>query len=360
MPETQTSAYPEILPVIEQYLKTAKESGQPMRIHFWDMDHYSAEPAKVIADPGLNALAKKFGSPLYILENVNSDLANIDVNNYINGNTYHIKDLNRHNPRNKAILDIYEQARQDKANNSETKTQVYYPEARKEDIIEAISYLPANQKLIMEKFIDYANQEISTRMSNRTYTNSQKEMMDDIPEAARAKLSPTENAILDDAFNTMRERGLDALGNEKIAQNTNRVFDPKRDVQIMMYGALHYERESDLNEAMPGLSIGLLAAKDIKENAERYINKKGSTDFPNYVYYTDEHRLVKMDNDAAKAEFLGMDDKQFQAWKLSHEIKPPEIKLPSREAAQPISGFSPGNYNFAQVTPTNITATRII
>ena len=37
-----------------------------------------------------------------------------------------------------------------------------------------------------------------------------------------------------------------------------------------------------------------------------------------------------MDNDAAKAEFLGMDLKQFRAWELSTQI-PEQIKLPSMD-----------------------------
>lgn len=335
-------AFLEILPVIEDYLKTAKAAGKPMRVHLWDMDHFSSEPAKIIADPGLNALAKKFGSPLYILEDLNSADYNAVLPIYINGDTARVRDIMSRDPRNKAVLEIFEYARTDNADNTQNKTRIYYPDRRLEDLSKILSNLPIDQQNIIKKYDSLAKQEIDTRMSNGSFTGSQQENMIDIPEAIKAKLTPEEIKLFDEAMTSMINQLNDPKGNKGIAERTNKIFDPKHDVQITMYGALHYEEKSDLNESMPGLSIGLLNSKNIKENAETYITAKGasSKDFPDYVYYMDQRRLVKLDTDAAKAEFLGMDLKQFKAWELSTQI-PDQIKLPVKNspiasAAQPI------------------------
>ncbi len=68
MHEEEKAKFPEILPVIEEYLKKQQANGEPMRIHFWDTNHFTDEPHQVFADKSLHDLVKKYGAPLYVVE----------------------------------------------------------------------------------------------------------------------------------------------------------------------------------------------------------------------------------------------------------------------------------------------------
>mgnify|MGYP006955968039 CR=1 FL=1 len=125
---------------------------------------------------------------------------------------------------------------------------------------------------------------------------------------------------------------------EKIAANVAKVFKPDRDVQITVYGAAHFSKKLDLNERMEGLNIAIADSKNLKDIRKAYLDTQCNiinNELPEYVYYVDKHKLVKMDNDVAKAEFLGLDEKQFKEWairqnpngliKNSNQVKPPQL-----------------------------------
>lgn len=106
-------------------------------------------------------------------------------------------------------------------------------------------------------------------------------------------------------------------------------------MQITIYGAAHFDKKQDLNERMLGLTIAVVDDKrEWAKNA--MLNNNGKhihNQFPDYAYYPSEDRFVKLDNDAAKAEFLGIDEKQFKAWELSIKVRS-ENELPKLQGGQ--------------------------
>ncbi len=110
---------------------------------------------------------------------------------------------------------------------------------------------------------------------------------------------------------------------KKITDNINTVFNPQKNIQLTMYGAAHFTKENDLNERMDGLSIAI--ANSEKNMPVQLIFTSTETrnthyQFPDYVYYANEKRLVKMDNEAAKADFLGLTEEQFNAYKVARHM----------------------------------------
>ena len=77
--------FPEILPVIEQYLENCKKTGKPMRVNLWDASHFTNEPLQVLSDPALRDLAKKYGSSLYVAEVSSGEKMTKLVKDYVAG-----------------------------------------------------------------------------------------------------------------------------------------------------------------------------------------------------------------------------------------------------------------------------------
>lgn len=72
-----------------------------------------------------------------------------------------------------------------------------------------------------------------------------------------------------------------------------------------LYGTGHFLRENDLDENLNAVNIALVEKPGnfmIKMLME---SDKQLTDFPDYVFYTSENRVVKLDTPEARAEYLG-------------------------------------------------------
>jgi hypothetical protein len=108
-------------------------------------------------------------------------------------------------------------------------------------------------------------------------------------------------------------------------------------VVISIYGAAHYNKPNDLNEKLPGVSVAI--QKGPGEMRGEYLGGSSADDVPEYAYYIDSKRLVKIDNDAARAEFMGLSSQEFTTY-VKHGL-PKLGRMEAKEAQAPATGFSP-------------------
>ncbi len=91
----------------------------------------------------------------------------------------------------------------------------------------------------------------------------------------------------------------------KIAQAANAEFTRLEQqygscVSVSIYGFDHYSSRTSLAFSSPGVSVAVL-----KHPGEELGFGGGGGILPNYVYYEDTRRMVKLDSDKARAEFIG-------------------------------------------------------
>ena len=142
--------FPEILPVIEQYLKDCKKEGKPMRIHFWDTNHQLDAAKQITADSSLHNLAKKYGSPLYVIEIVGGDDFTKLVPGYLAGDKHAtkriIEDYNFKSNKGKSVLKIVDYAKND------PNTRVLFPDHREAEVKAFVNSMPADEQVLYKKF----------------------------------------------------------------------------------------------------------------------------------------------------------------------------------------------------------------
>ena len=339
----QQPQFPEILPIIEKYLEDCKATGKPMRIHLLDTNHNINEPSQVLADKSLYELTKKYGSPFYVIEAVTATDLTKTVQNYVAGDKTAQKTIDEFyqykTPKEQNILKIIQYAKQN------SQTHIIFPDQREAEGLAMIKTLPPNEQAVYQKFQDKLKTEGDKALKSGNSDNLQKTMMTEVIPKVMASFSYEEKLLLiksaqklkaitigNDQFDT-------SIIDEKISNIVEQAFNkytPSQhinDVQITFYGALHFTKDYDLDERMQGLSIAIADRSKLDQIRQSFLSEKTMdihNDFPEYVYYPKEHRIIKLDNDVAKAEFLGIEVEQFKALELSKNLNG-IIKLPNYE-----------------------------
>lgn len=334
--------FPEILPLVEEYLKDCKETGKPMRINLWDTNHMSNEPSQVLADENLHRLAQKYGSPFYVIEAVPAKPANQMVEKYLYGTKEQSAEIQKRldsykttGTKEATIKQILGYAKNDLENGVKNSTHLIFPDPRGEDSSEILKTLSPEEQAVAKKYQTLLMEEVKKNLV-KDGENSQNQIINVIAPKVYTALTKEEKT----AFASMQKKlqpvvmGNDNLDTSEIDKKiTINIESAKKgnDVQIILYGAAHFSKKMDLDEWMQGLSIAI--ADSTKNDVVKNLFKdtefsKVHHDLPEYVYYTDKHKLVKMDSDAAKAEFLGITPEQLKIWKLVNEVRDELPKFP--------------------------------
>lgn len=330
MHETEKPQFPEILPVIKEYLEKQKAAGEPMRIHLWDTNHSIDLPKRVVSDESLHKLIKEYGSPLYIIEDFAAKAAQKKADTFVQENhskpSYILQRENgfANNMGYNDIIQIYKHVADDYRSDNKNKTRVIFPDPRQEIIHKEFT---EEELRLMRKYNNVGNSYSQINSTENPIIRTAKKIVHNIKYKIVDSISLQEALSvrrLSDKYHgiTMGGENLDqTLIDKEIERRVNTIFDPKRDVQVTFYGLLHFTKENDLSEGMLGLSIAVVDSNDMKEVRGIYKNfSKTHHQFPDYAYYADQNRMVKMDNDKAKAEFLGISEKEFKVWEIRRKL----------------------------------------
>ncbi len=300
--------HPEYQP-LWQALEPILASGT-RRIHLWDANHNNPEPREIFADAELLAMASKYGRPLYISEALS---AGNMVERYQNGTVddrraihdyffgmaaNRVTDDQKQMAWAAANIDILTLGQKDMAD-------IYGPDPR---IDKPFPKLTDTEQEVAKKFaarmkedggIDFLTEENLTLFVRSLSRKERNAFIRFEKKFAEFAAPGSQSGILDTSQTDAEiSRRIEAYG----AQSTNASTDR---VQIMLYGAGHYTKPHDLDDTMPGVSIMVM---DSPGGLEK-LNKMGLLkidDKPEFVWYANENRLVKLDNPAAIQEMLGV------------------------------------------------------
>ncbi|MEZ5690797.1 MAG: hypothetical protein R3D71_03935 [Rickettsiales bacterium] len=343
--QTESPQFPAILPVIEDYLEKQKAAGEPMRIHFWDTNHHIADPAQVAADKSLHDLIKQYGSPLYVIEAADKSVQDRIISDAMTKQKETGKSIElsikpeyaKNLPRKVAMIKMADYKLYDSFEQSDNPTDVLYPDSREKELGSKLSTEEIN---LLERYNKFLQSELKNKgltESIENIINNAEEINSNFAKTLSKKEHETFSQASKKYYNTVYgdEQLNTSVVDERISENINKVFDPKKHVQVTLYGLLHFSKELDLNERMPGLSIAIARSDKLEVVRESFLTKPFSkihNQFPDYVYYTDQDRMVKMNNDKAKAEFLGISESDFKIHQIKQQMEKdldlPSIKLP--------------------------------
>lgn len=325
---TTEPEFPEILPVIEEYLKAGGK-----HINFWDTNHYDFKPKKVFVDQHIHERIRQFGSPLYVMEEYKYPKETCELfKAYIKG------DKEEHNqvqkiidgilqegatPMNRAAITLFRYADDEK--NSKRPTNVIFPDSRGSELDEMKNKMPKEEVRAFEKYMALSDDRLGKISDYGRRVDG--DLIASIRTQVISGFDPAERPHLDKALKKLmpilianESKDTSAI-DKKISENISKDFDPEKHIQIMLYGATHFSKSNDLNK-LGDLNIAIADSTNLSHIRKNYLENPGvHNDFPEYAYYTDKHKIIKLDNDKAKAEYLGMDEKQFKAWELSIKLR---------------------------------------
>jgi hypothetical protein len=317
--------YSPIHRVVADYVKSGGK-----RVHFWDHNHGSPIPREVFGDPKLlDAVRAAGGKPAYILEDASKNANKLldeyrtttpEVRNDIvqaikeGAASYSPQDPER---RANSDINILENARTQ-------NIPLYSPDIRGNMNVKFTSSEEAMFQKVAKPTIFSTLNDCLPVTGQTLFDNSimnQKEL--DIIKSAGKKFNQ-----LTYANGTLKTGELDKKIADNILKHAGRKDAPANEIQLVMYGGAHYEKPKDINENAPGLSIAVIPdAKAIEFNKNSFSGKTlAGISLPDYAWYGQTNTLVKLDNDAAKAQFLGVDDATYQKLKSD-----PKAVIPKQE-----------------------------
>lgn len=255
------------------------------RINIWDGNHGIAAPLELLASEQLYQLISPYGKPRYLFEDASPGA-------------------------NKAFEELRVMTPEARAAEIERKKAFRSPEPVKYQSyvrllemngVRADVYIPDPRGEAFEK-ANFTEQELaywqqSLQLSEpvirafldeqecRDYNSFQKKVV----------------AVATDTGKDLDTTGID----RKIKQNVDAyaAAHHTHGVQVMLYGALHFMKGEDLDEHLPGVSV-LVTDRPGGVIQGAYANKL-FTDIPDYVWYDDQKRLVKLNTPEAIAELKG-------------------------------------------------------
>lgn len=330
--------YSELFKAIDAELADRKAHGRPLRINIWDANHQSPTPRDIATHPDLRAVATHYGKPAYVIEA--ADIA-VELN----------KGFDRHRRARPADREALANGLRNNYGTSESRERlleasaaglkVLYPDPRGE-VMREVKFTPA--EMAME---DRFRKGIGSQGT---------ECMGEFTERFLNSLSPAEKEV----FTSMEQKVLYAAtrGDEdstkidkKIAQKVKADLPDGgkagATVPITLYGVNHFSKERDLNEHLPGVDVAIYDNPNASGFAVKTDPDK-MRNLPQMVWYADAGRLVKLNNDAAKMEFLGLGSaQQLRQWEKGTlpptpnmvEALSPEVLAQCRETLKDLKPY---------------------
>ena len=301
----QKSVYDPLFEAIDRELAKRKAEGKPLRVNIWDGVHQSPIPRSVTVHSGLRNVVRKYGQPAYVIETVR-DAERLEgwFEQHRLGTPSERREAEAELKGRNRLMDGLLRA-------SKKGAAVIFPDPRSDEF-DAAGFTPAEIKMWarLSKEIDARGLECASVTQERFV----------------ASLSPAERAIADSFAE--KYTALAKLGDERVdrvvAENVNQALPDNgragKTIPIMLYGAGHFGKKLDLNEHLPGVDVAIYrspsASAALRQAAPHLAN-----DLPQMVWYSDQKRLVKLDNDKAKMEYLGFKTvDQLRLW----EQNPPQ------------------------------------
>lgn len=280
IPDTRTPPPPVPMDAVLTALRPHLEAGV-RNIYIWDGNHSAHQQRQLAYSPELAELVQPYGRPTYIIESPSYDT--ID----------RLRALGRMEPdaRNAAIAEMRLDAEGSPRAQSflllvdrtfEHGARVISPDPRADLLnddehallaaLQGNGHIPAGDFSFM---LAYLYQE-GTAEQRRTI------------ESLRDKLTSMDLDAIDAQINATVGRRLDA--------------SDRPEVVITLYGAGHFVKSQDLDERAAGVSIAVV---DGPGGLRDVYNTTAMQDLPDYAYYIESGRVVRLDTPETQMEFTG-------------------------------------------------------
>ncbi len=246
-------------PIIEA-LRGELEAGV-RRINFWDGYHYSPENREIFSNPELLALVQEYGNPKFAIELVPSDFMNAALDRYVNGtdeqreqvrmalntigDSYHPDNASKAEQYNASIIRIFDNIRE-----SEGGVEGYFPDPR------TFMGLTAEEARVfgevMGEMGEVPEHCVSEYIDKKQRSFSPEE--GELYESASSKFSEMAYGNKLDGGN---EEDMDTseIDREISHRVTQRYGEGDGNIVVTMYGLLHFAKQKDLDEWLPGVSV---------------------------------------------------------------------------------------------------------
>lgn len=266
---------------------------EPLRVNIWDGNHFEGTPREIAIHPELRAVIGAFGRPVYAVELTNdADAVNGLFEKFAHGDEQTrqkveaiVHRATQHKPDVRMLMDTLLQAVREGA-------EVYFPDPRKRP--------------------DFSRQE--AEMYKRFKGQIERlggACLGTLPEPFRASLSPQERPVYDamqekfeaSARGDQIDEGKMVPLNDAIANRIKRRFvnqaEPGGDILVSVYGAGHFSNDKGLNRRLPGVDVAVF---NNPFAAKAFFAATSSDQYPRFIWYTSDARLVDMKMPEGKKE----------------------------------------------------------
>lgn len=287
--------YAQIWPALAPYLKRGG------RLHIVDGNHANPVPREIFSSEGLFNLAAKYGKPVYVMEEVGTKEAYELLSKYIKASPEERNKMRKSTLPNEtsgtinALYDVMDRVAQGNAH-------LVFPDTRRQNFVAQ----------------DFSEEELKSLQ--RTIGVIGIAGADCIPvahEVIKQSLSPEDKKVFDSAgakFSKAADNGAETTEaiDRHISVNVDRLKKrdkiPAKNFEIMMYGAAHYLKENDLDEHRKGTTLAVVDSPEsmrilLANQIDKKTGKPIYSDTPDFVWYSNEKRLVKLDTPEAIKEF---------------------------------------------------------
>lgn len=269
------------------------------RFNFVDGSHASPVPRKIFSSEALFKLVSAYGKPVYVIESTGANQLYKLLNEY---KKFSPEERNKtrdfyintdiYPGFSNALFNVMDRVAQGKAH-------VVFPDTRN---INSEFKLKNNEARAFINILGIVNK-VGGDCADETQNVVEKSSTPAARKALDSALEKINRLVTGGAPTT-------ELIDAKISANVDRLKKrdniPKNSFEIMIYGALHYLKEKDLNEHRKGLTLAVFESPEASKLNREKKNKDGKpiySDTPDFVWYSNEKRLVKLDTPEAKREF---------------------------------------------------------
>lgn len=315
---TVTYGYPG-QPLYQLVNEYTRDGGR--RVLFWDTHHGSPLPREVFSDPELRRVVQKNGLKLtYVIEDATGLMPWI-APIYRNGPSFVRQQIDALMDNTATLYHPADPARYAYAVrepframvNNPDNVQLVFPDTRS---VQAFTLPSTGFTYYMRSILQV---DPKCLVEAAEYEKS-------LPPRTRAAFETENKRFEEDGLTGLLDGSLD----KGIAENIQKAEDKGR-VQFVLYGAGHYSKGMDLDEQAKGLSIGVVThdhlGRLLASSSREELRFPKS--FPDYSWNPKTRVLEKLDNDAAKARFLGFTPEEYDALRNDPNAVP---KLPPAEA----------------------------
>lgn len=290
----QRPEYQPIFDALAEQLADRAAKGLPLNINIWDGNHGSHIPLEIFADPRLAEIVRPYGTLVRIHEEVASEAANRLTERYRAASPSEREALVKKIP-SKYRAGYHELL--DQAVQADGAVNLYYPDPRGEKLEEVFG-MPGSGTY-PDLLREHGN--VGAQCTNITTERYMNSLSPQEQEHATEFLEALAEIALDEGTQGVDTTNIDA----EIKRRVDARFGAQSDaVLITKYGLAHFSKETDLDEHFPGISLAVLdtpgAVKMIYRDTGLH------NDLPDMVFYRQTNKLVKLNTDEARADFLGV------------------------------------------------------